>query len=124
MLVVQASVMGKGGEVFILRMGAPIKIVEMAKDLIALHGMSLEEVPIKITGLRDGEKLHEDLVVEGESVEDSSHGYILTARPQLPDKWDADSILAEFRNLGGRGDRVGIRSLLNQIIPDAQLDES
>lgn len=122
MLVVQASVMAKGGEIFILRMGTPIKIIEMAKDLIALHGLRPEiDVPIKITGLRGGEKLHEDLVVDGEALEDSSHEYILTAHPALPEGWDLSSTLVRLEELARRGDGPGIREFLGSIIPDALL---
>ena len=58
MLVVQASLMGDGGEIFILRMGEPIRIAELARDLIALHGLRPgTDVRIEYTGLRPGEKL-------------------------------------------------------------------
>jgi FlaA1/EpsC-like NDP-sugar epimerase len=122
MLVVQASVMGAGGEILILRMGTPIKIIEMAKDLIALHGLRPEEdIRIEISGLRDGEKLHEDLVADGEQVADSAHAQILVARPSLPRNWDIDDILARLRELSDNGDGDGIRALLAQVIPDARM---
>lgn len=123
MLVVQASIMGKGGEVFVLKMGDPIRIVEMAKDLIALHGLRPDvDVPIKFLGLREGEKLHESLVVEGESVEQSAHNFILTARPTLPEGWQREAVLRKFKELTSAGDGAGIRRYLSSIIPDAQLD--
>jgi FlaA1/EpsC-like NDP-sugar epimerase len=123
MLVVQASIMGKGGEVFVLKMGDPIRIVEMAKDLIALHGLRPDvDVPIRFLGLREGEKLHESLVVEGESVEQSAHDFILTARPTLPGDWQREAVLRKFKELTSAGDGVGIRRYLSSIIPDAQLD--
>lgn len=123
MLVVQASIMGKGGEVFVLKMGDPIRIVEMAKDLITLHGLRPDiDVPVKFLGLREGEKLHESLVVEGESVEQSAHDFILTARPALPDGWQRENVLAKFRELTSAGDGAGIRRYLAAIISDAQLD--
>jgi FlaA1/EpsC-like NDP-sugar epimerase len=122
MLVVQASIMGKGGEVFILKMGQPIRIVEMAKDLIALHGLRPDvDVAIEFLGLREGEKTHEDLVVEGEEVRESAHDCILTARPAVPDGWNADMILEKLRELTRRADDDGIRDLLSSIIPDAEL---
>ncbi|MDH3214724.1 MAG: polysaccharide biosynthesis protein [Candidatus Krumholzibacteria bacterium] len=122
LLVVQASVMGKGGEVFILQMGEPIRIIEIAKDLIALHGLRSEiDVKIEFTGLRAGEKMHEDLVADGEVVEKSPHDFILTSRPELPKGWDHDRILERFKELTRRGDSDGIRDLLGTIIPDAKL---
>lgn len=122
MLVVQASIMGRGGEVFILRMGLPIKIIELAKDLIALHGLRAEEdVKIELTGLREGEKLNEDLVVDGEEVQKSPHDHILVAHPRLPNGWDSDRALAHLRGLAARSDGDGIRKYLGSIIPDAGL---
>jgi len=122
MLVVQASLMGSGGEVFVLRMGTPLKIMEIAKDLIALHGLRPGvDIDIKIVGFRPGEKLHEELVVEGEKTTDSQHAHILTAQPTLPEKWDRDKILNRLKELALRGDGEGIRSYLGEIIPDSRM---
>ena len=121
MLVVQASIMGKGGEVFILQMGTPINIAEMAKDLITLHGLRADvDIKVRFNGLRPGEKLHEDLVVEGETVENSSHDYILIAQPQLPKDWNLDSILARLSELATGADAAGIRDFLASVIPDSE----
>lgn len=123
MLVVKASVFGKGGEIFILQMGTPIKIVEMAKDLIAMHGLSPGvDIDIQIVGLREGEKMHEDLVADGEEVKESSHRYILTSHPKLPDGLDLAAALEEFRTLTNSGDGPGVKRLLGSIIPDARLN--
>ena len=100
MLVVQAAIMGRGGEIFILRMGEPIKIIELAKDLIALHGLRPEiDVPIKLIGLRPGEKLHEALVVDGEQVADSQHSHILATRAVVPDGLDIGHTLQRLQEL-------------------------
>jgi FlaA1/EpsC-like NDP-sugar epimerase len=64
-LVMQAASLGKGGEIFILDMGEPVKIVDMAKDMIRMMGSTPEEVKIKYTGLRPGEKLYEELLING-----------------------------------------------------------
>lgn len=123
MLVVQASIMGRGGEVFVLKMGSPIRIVEIAKDLIALHGLRADvDVPIRFQGLRGGEKLHEDLIVEGEAVEASAHSHILTARPRLPDGWQSGTVLERLKALVGDGDVGALRAYLASIIPDAGLN--
>jgi FlaA1/EpsC-like NDP-sugar epimerase len=114
--------MGKGGEIFILQMGSPIKIMEIAKDLIALHGLRLDEdIAIKRTGLRRGEKLHENLVADGELIEESPHSYILTTRPGLPDGWDRQRVLGRLGELVEHGDGAEIRSFLDSVIPDAEL---
>jgi FlaA1/EpsC-like NDP-sugar epimerase len=123
LLVVQASLIGEGGEVFILQMGEPIRIVEIAKDLIALHGLRLGvDIDIEIVGLRPGEKLHEDLVVAGEQAEASPHDYILCSRGTLPDGLDIEETLAELGRIAGDGDDSGVRACLARVIPDAELN--
>ena len=80
-LALQASVLGKGGEIFMLDMGKPIKIVDLAKDLIKLSGLvEGKDIKIIFTGLRPGEKLYEELFIEGESYEKTVHEKIFIAR--------------------------------------------
>ncbi len=80
-LVLQASVLGKGGEIFMLDMGEPIKIVDLAKDLIKLSGLvEGKDIKIVFTGLRPGEKLYEELFIKGESYEKTVHEKIFIAR--------------------------------------------
>lgn len=125
MLVVQASLMGNGGEIYVLKMGTPVKIMEMAKDLIALHGLRPGvDLKIEIVGLRPGEKLHEDLTVGGEAVTESAHSNIVTAHPTLPCDWSLDDVLAKFQDLVDQGDEEGIRSYLGELIPDSQIVEN
>jgi len=122
MLVVHASMMGDGGEVFILRMGEPIRIAELARDLIALHGLRPDiDVDVEITGLRPGEKLHEALVAAGEEAVSSAHPQILVARPRPPAGFDARAVVAELEGLAEAGDGAGIRRCLGRVIPQASL---
>jgi FlaA1/EpsC-like NDP-sugar epimerase len=80
-LVLQASVLGKGGEIFMLDMGKPIKIIDLAKDLIKLSGLvEGRDIQIVFTGLRPGEKLFEELFVSGENYERTVHEKIFIAR--------------------------------------------
>ena len=89
-LILQAGVMGAGGEVFVLNMGEPVKIVELAKNLIRLSGRTLDkDAEIVYTGLRPGEKLHEELIIEGEDVCRTSHAEVmkLISSEQMPASW-------------------------------------
>ena len=77
-LVLQAAAMGKGGEIFILKMGTPVKIADMARDLIRLSGKEPDtDIKIIYTGLRDGEKLYEELITEGEDILPTGHEKIM-----------------------------------------------
>jgi FlaA1/EpsC-like NDP-sugar epimerase len=79
-LVLQAATMGKGGEMFILDMGEPIKVVDLAKDLIQLSGFAPDEIAIVFTGIRPGEKLHEELCIAEEKAEKTRHPKIFIGR--------------------------------------------
>jgi FlaA1/EpsC-like NDP-sugar epimerase len=81
-LILQAAAMGEGGEVFILKMGTPVKIVDMARDLIRLSGKDPDiDIEIIYTGLREGEKLYEELITEGEDILPTRHEKIMVLRP-------------------------------------------
>jgi FlaA1/EpsC-like NDP-sugar epimerase len=65
-LVIQASVLSRGGEIFVLDMGDPVKIIDLAKKMIELSGFTIEQIPIEVTGIRPGEKLYEELLATNE----------------------------------------------------------
>ena len=90
-LVMQAGYMGKGGEIFVLDMGEPVKIVDLAKDLIRLSGFSEDEIKIEFTGLRPGEKLYEELLADDESTLPTPHTKlrIAQARAVADDEFNA-----------------------------------
>ena len=110
-LVVQAGVMSKGGEIFVLEMGEPVKIVDLARELIRLSGLSESEVPIVFTGLRAGEKLFEELLADDETTVATTHPKVRVARARQG------------------ADDLWLRRLLvwleaREIPPNAQLSES
>ncbi|WP_051321660.1 polysaccharide biosynthesis protein [Chrysiogenes arsenatis] len=87
-LVLQAGSMGKGGEIYLLDMGEPVKIVQLAERLIKLGGLSpYQDIDIQFTGLRPGEKLYEELLIDGENIARTEHQkiMILAAREQQPE---------------------------------------
>src|SRR5437867_8464956 len=80
-LVLQAGALGRGGEVFVLDMGDPVKIVDLAADLVRLSGLQLGvDIDLRFTGIRPGEKLHEEVFFSGENVVPTEHPKVLRAR--------------------------------------------
>ena len=87
-LVMQASTMGVGGEIFVLDMGEPVLINELAKNMIKLSGLNEGDIKIKFTGLRPGEKLYEEILVKGENILPTRHNKIFIAKTtSVSKKW-------------------------------------
>ena len=83
-LVLQAGLMGQSGQIFVLDMGEPVKIVDLARMLIRLSGKTEQEVPITYTGLRPGEKLYEELLADDETTEPTPHAKLRIAKTAGP----------------------------------------
>lgn len=83
-LVLQAAAVGEGGNVFMLDMGEPVKIAELARDLIRLSNHTEDEIPVVFTGLRPGEKLFEEVRLQGESIKPTVHPQIVVTEPPQP----------------------------------------
>jgi len=118
-LILQAGAMGEGGETFILKMGEPIKIIDLARDLIRLSGFEPDvDIPIKVTGLRPGEKLYEELITEGEGIVPTTHEKIVVLRGQIchMDQWQQE--LEALRVAAAQRDADHIRALLHAIVPE------
>jgi len=118
-LILQAGAMGYGGEIFILDMGTPIRIVDMARDLIRLSGFEPEvDIPIEYIGLRPGEKLREELITEGEGIVPTSHEKIMVLRGKVWDQAVLNGKIDELKDLAYRQDGEAIRGTLKEIVPD------
>lgn len=123
-LVLQAGGMGRGGEIYLLDMGEPVKILDLAKDFISLSGLTLgEDIDIKFTGLRPGEKLHEELIAEKESMKSTNHPKIFEVHSS-PIHWNAvkkeiEDLLAQMN----RQDEKEIVQELRKVVPDYHPDE-
>jgi FlaA1/EpsC-like NDP-sugar epimerase len=117
-LVVQAGAMGGRGQVYVLDMGEPVKILDLAREMIRLSGKNESQVPIVFTGSRAGEKLHEVLWNEGEAVGPTSHPKIMrAARPAIDRDW-LEEALAELERLVEDGDTLGVVARLGAMIEE------
>jgi FlaA1/EpsC-like NDP-sugar epimerase len=118
-LILQAGAMGEGGEIFILDMGTPIKIVDMARDLIRLSGFEPDvDIMIEFIGLRPGEKLYEELITEGEGIVPTSHEKILVLRGKTCDQNLLDGTIDELAGLAHEQEGSAIRVKLKEIVED------
>ena len=113
MLVIQAGSSGAGGEIFILNMGESVEILELARSMIRLSGFVPErDIAIRFTGLRPGEKLHEQLMTRAEAEVSEFGEQLMIIRPQLPAGLDLDALLAELGALATIGDEEGLRAAM------------
>lgn len=116
-LVIQAGAMARGGEIFVLDMGQPVKIVDLACDLIRLSGLEPDkDIKIKFTGLRPGEKLYEEVLMAEEGLKKTAHAKICVGT--LSDI-DYDELLTELRGLDAITDKQQslVRKALKDIVP-------
>jgi FlaA1/EpsC-like NDP-sugar epimerase len=98
-LVLQAGTMAKGGETFVLDMGEPVKIVDLAKNLITLSGYTMDEIPIQFTGMRPGEKLYEELLNEEEIHDEQIFPKIYLGRASTLPLEEIENLLSDFTAL-------------------------
>ena len=122
-LVLQAGALGNGGELFMLDMGEPVKIVDLARDLIRLSGLQEDtDIEIRFSGVRPGEKLYEEMFFSHEVAVPTDHPKILRARQGQNDCPDG-ALIGELIDLAqGGGSEPEIRMLLRCLVPDFEVD--
>lgn len=121
-LVLQAGAMAHGGEVFVLDMGQPVKIMDLARRMVQLSGMTLRDddhptgdIEIKVTGLRPGEKLYEELLI-GDNPEGTVHERIMKAREHYVPWSQFAPVLANMRTAAEEGDELAIKEILGEHV--------
>ena len=126
-LVMQAGLMGEGGEIFVLDMGEPVKIAALAADMIRLSGLQIDEIKIEYVGLRPGEKLYEELLADDEHTQATPHEKlrIAMARP-VNQFWVAD-LLTWINIMQGVSEaqiKIELKSWVEEYIPQLEVDSA
>jgi FlaA1/EpsC-like NDP-sugar epimerase len=119
-LVLQAGLMGASGQIFVLDMGEPVKIAEMARMMIRLSGKTEQEIPIAFTGLRPGEKLFEELLADDESTEPTPHPKLRVAKAQLVNGQTiaVSELMHWLAQAGAMPHAITVRDWLKQYVPE------
>jgi FlaA1/EpsC-like NDP-sugar epimerase len=124
LLVMEAGAIGKGGEVFVLDMGKPIKILDLAKEMIKLSGLEPDkDIPITFIGERPGEKLFEEIFNEKETVS-TKYKKILIAKLTEPDEEKLNVGLENLKKAASEGDKEKIRKIIKDLIPFYESQEN
>jgi FlaA1/EpsC-like NDP-sugar epimerase len=117
-LVLQAGLMGQSGQIFVLDMGEPVRIVELARMLIRLHGRTEEDIPISYTGLRPGEKLYEELLADDEKTEPTPHAKLRIAKTNGTGLPDIDAVAGWIQQAGPHPAPQTVREWLHSLVPE------
>ena len=122
MLVLEAGLLGKGGEIFVLDMGDPIRISELAEHLVRMSGLEPgRDIALEYTGLRPGEKLHEELWCSDERLSRTRYDKIMVVEPEhAEDVQTVMAAIAELEKLAERADREGVTRVLHRLFPAMQ----
>jgi FlaA1/EpsC-like NDP-sugar epimerase len=116
-LVLQAALMGKGGEIYVLDMGEPVRIADLARDLIRLSGYSESDIRIEYTGLRPGEKLYEEPLADAETTLPTPHPKLRIARVRAGSDHSLEALQAWLAD-PGKPDADGVRTKLREWLPE------
>ena len=123
-LVMQAGLMGSGGEIFVLDMGEPVRIIDLARDMIKLSGLQEDEIAIEFSGLRPGEKLYEELLADDESTLPTPHEKLRIASARLADIAWVDEMLEWVETTMGKDETIVKQELkvwVEEYTPDIKL---
>ncbi|MDO9089824.1 MAG: nucleoside-diphosphate sugar epimerase/dehydratase [Burkholderiaceae bacterium] len=120
-LVLQAGLMGGSGRIFVLDMGEPVKIVELARMLIRLSGKTEQDIPIAYTGLRPGEKLYEELLADDEATEPTPHPKLRVAKVPQHQPVDIEAIVQWVQDAGPVPSGSALREWLRRYVPEYAL---
>jgi len=121
-LVLQAGALGKGGEIFVLDMGKPVKILDLAEDMIRLSGLTpYDDIDIVFTGTRKGEKLFEELEMTGENLLKTRHPKIFIGKIATYSAAQVENMLAELRSVVANADERQVRQLFNSLLAEASV---
>lgn len=120
-LILQAFTMGERSEIFVLDMGEPVRIVDLARNMIRLSGLEPDEdIEIRYTGLRPGEKLYEEVITEGENILPTCHEKIKIFQSIWPDRGLMELWIRELYELGARRNEPGVVAHMAQLVPEYQ----
>ncbi|MEQ8154566.1 MAG: nucleoside-diphosphate sugar epimerase/dehydratase, partial [Clostridiaceae bacterium] len=127
-LVLQAGAFAKGGEIFVLDMGKPVKIYDLACDLIRLSGLEPgRDIKIKVTGLRPGEKLYEELLMSEEGLTNTGHNKIFIGKPTFEDMESLNKKLNDLSKMLQENNLDKLKEKMKEVVPtynDAKLSET
>ena len=121
-LVIQAGAMGTGGDVFLLDMGEPVKIVDLAKQMIRLSGfraideIDIGDIEVQFTGLRPGEKLYEELLIDADNVEKTEHERILKSYEKFYEYLEVSEIFTQLKHYRHRDDLNELFTILKKYV--------
>ena len=117
-LVLEAGAYAEGGEIFILDMGEPVKILDLAKNMIRLSGLTPgEDIEIQFTGLRPGEKLYEELLIDEENKKETKNKRIFIGSPRMMETEQFSELIAEL-DLAAFSEDPNIREVVKRLVPE------
>ena len=117
-LVMQAGLMGQGGEIFVLEMGEPVRIADLARDMIRLSGFSEDEIKIEFTGLRPGEKLYEELLTDREHTLSTPHPKLRVAQAEMAPEQEWSRQLDDWLAGSAPGNSNELKRTLKEYGPE------